>query len=209
MGRAKGNPSLHLPSLSPLMPFTLGSRVRVTDLASAQHHNGKAGTVCAAVDEGSGRCNVLLDDGSQLAIKPCKLASIDAPAAAQAPPSGSPSAAPAAAASPAGAASAAEVAGMSVVACLQALRSIDDAAARRARTVEVYELLTVQWRKSSQYRSTMARHLVEDVRARAFLQRMHATCVSASPAPPTPSGPPHVPFWIQDRAAQVTGCRCR
>ena len=61
-------------------------------------------------------------------------------------------------------ASAADFAQMSIVACLQALQAIEDPSARRARTAEVHELMVAQWRKSSRYKSTMARHLVEDVR---------------------------------------------
>jgi hypothetical protein len=52
------------------MSFPLGCLVRVTGLAAAQHHNGKAATVCG---DRHGRIIVLLDDGSQLAVKPINL----------------------------------------------------------------------------------------------------------------------------------------
>jgi hypothetical protein len=61
-------------------------------------------------------------------------------------------------------ASAADLAQMSIVACLQALQAIEDPSARRARTAEVHELMVAHWCKCSRYKSTMARHLVEDVR---------------------------------------------
>ncbi len=55
------------------MPFSVGSRVIVTGLLAAQHHNGKAATVCSDVNECSGRCAVELDVGGSLNIKPCNL----------------------------------------------------------------------------------------------------------------------------------------
>lgn len=45
----------------------------VTGLVAAQHHNGKAATVCSDVNECSGRCAVELDVGGSLNIKPCNL----------------------------------------------------------------------------------------------------------------------------------------
>jgi hypothetical protein len=44
--------------------FARGCRVRVTGLAAAaaQHHNGKAATVCADFDKSTGQFIVLLDD---------------------------------------------------------------------------------------------------------------------------------------------------
>ncbi len=55
------------------MSFPVGSRVCVTGLVAAQHHNGKAATVCSNVNECSGRCAVELDAGGSLNIKPCNL----------------------------------------------------------------------------------------------------------------------------------------
>ena len=55
------------------MSFSVGSRVCVTGLVAAQHHNGKAATVCSNVNECSGRCTVELDVGGSLIIKPCNL----------------------------------------------------------------------------------------------------------------------------------------
>jgi TPR repeat protein len=55
------------------MSFSVGSRVCVTGLVAAQHHNGKAATVCSNVNECSGRCTVELDVGGSLVIKPCNL----------------------------------------------------------------------------------------------------------------------------------------
>ena len=52
------------------MSFPLGCLVRVTGLVAAQHLNGKAATVCG---DRHGRLIVLLDDGSQLAVKPINL----------------------------------------------------------------------------------------------------------------------------------------
>jgi len=162
------------------MSFAPGSRVQVAGLASAQQHNGKVGTVCGAADESTGRCSVLLDDGSQLTIKPCNLTATDVPMAAQVQPP--PSAASAAVAAP----SAAEMSRMSIVRCLQALLAIEDAAARRARTVEVHQLMAAQWRQSSRYKSTMARHLVEDVRVCVCWFCMPCSLLTASPPPPAP-----------------------
>ena len=67
-------PFLSHPTL-PCMSFALGCRVRVAGLAAAaaQHHNGKAATVCGDFDKSTGRFIVLLDDGSQLAVKPINL----------------------------------------------------------------------------------------------------------------------------------------
>jgi hypothetical protein len=61
----------------PDMTFSVGSRVCVTGLVSAQHHNGKAATVCSDVNENSGRCTVELDVGGSLNIKPCNLLPIN------------------------------------------------------------------------------------------------------------------------------------
>jgi hypothetical protein len=68
------------------MSFALDCRVRVTGLAAAaaQHHNGKAATVCGDFDKSTGRFIVLLDDGSQLAVKPINLQIADASQAAAA-----------------------------------------------------------------------------------------------------------------------------
>jgi hypothetical protein len=55
--------------------FRVGSRVCVTGLVAAPQHNGKAGTVCGAVDTGTGRLTVALDDvgAKKLKIKACNL----------------------------------------------------------------------------------------------------------------------------------------
>ncbi len=69
------------------MSFARGCRVRLTGLAAAaaQHHNGKAATVCADFDKSTGRFIVLLDDGSQLAVKPINIQRADASSPTEAP----------------------------------------------------------------------------------------------------------------------------
>jgi hypothetical protein len=70
----------------------------------------------------------------------------------------------------AGGISAAQLSHAGIVPCLQALQAVEDAPVRRALTAEVHELMAAQWRKNSRYKSTMAKHLVEDVRQTRAMQ---------------------------------------
>lgn len=55
------------------MSFQVGSRVRITGLVEAKQHNSKMGTVCIAIEVGTGRLGVDLDEGGTLKIKACNL----------------------------------------------------------------------------------------------------------------------------------------
>ncbi len=94
-------------------------------------------------------------------------------------------------------ASAANLAQMGIVACLQALQVIEDLSARRALTAEVYELMLAQWRKNGRYKSTMASHLVEDVRPAC----VHVTIASYQFFQLT--GAPHVSHRIHDCSTEI------
>ncbi len=50
-------------------PWPVGSRVRITGLVAAPQHNGKVGTVCGALDVGTGRLAVALDDAGAKKLK--------------------------------------------------------------------------------------------------------------------------------------------
>jgi hypothetical protein len=56
--------------------FQVGSRVRITGLVEAKQHNSKMGTVCNAIEVGTKRLGVDLDEGGTLKIKACNLVAL-------------------------------------------------------------------------------------------------------------------------------------
>jgi hypothetical protein len=76
-------PRRHRPYLAQLHACVLPQKekghdqtVCVAGLVAAHQHNGKAGTVCSAVDQSTGRVDVTLDGGGSLKIKPFNLVPI-------------------------------------------------------------------------------------------------------------------------------------
>jgi hypothetical protein len=60
------------------MTLKVGQLVYVVGLVQAHQHNGKVGEVQTVFDQSSGRCVVMLEDGSTLKIKPENLEATDA-----------------------------------------------------------------------------------------------------------------------------------